>query len=244
MNHPSVTLRYFNARGRAQFLRYYLSVRNIPFDDERVSIGNGGAEWFAIKPDESLTGPFHKLPVLHWGERQIAETLVIAAFLHREVGDAALLSDEENLRHEMLISSLYNDVVLPVGMMIWAPAMYEGMKLEVAVPKSFARITAHLSVLDSLLGEWQWSQKMQRRPILLADCLLWEEIDVLLTIFGSHVALDTLPALEAFHERYRSGTAFEEILKQHPCQFTGMPNEPETIEAIREVLSSAAASDA
>ena len=81
-NIPSVILRYFDCRGRAQHLRYFLRGRNIPFADERVPLSGDFSEWRAIQPDRSRSGYFQKLPVLHWGETLLAETSVIHHFLH------------------------------------------------------------------------------------------------------------------------------------------------------------------
>jgi glutathione S-transferase len=103
-DHPHIKLSYFDVRGRGQFLRYYLRCREIPFEDARVPVTPDFASWQAVREDRTITGPFQKLPLLHWGDRVVAETTVIAAFLHEVSGDAARLSAEENRRHSMLIS--------------------------------------------------------------------------------------------------------------------------------------------
>ena len=64
MQHPPITLRYFDARGRAQFLRHYFKVRKVSFTDERVAINDEFAAWRATRDDRARTGPFQKLPVL------------------------------------------------------------------------------------------------------------------------------------------------------------------------------------
>src|SRR3982750_4009604 len=40
---PPITLRYFDARGRAQPLRYYFAARGIAYTDERVSLAPTGS---------------------------------------------------------------------------------------------------------------------------------------------------------------------------------------------------------
>ena len=111
MQHPPITLRYFDARGRGQFLRDYFKTRKVSFTDERVPIGDEFAAWRAMRDDRTRAGPFQKLPVLHWGDRLIPEMLMIAAFVHEASGDAGSLSDEENLRHGLLTSSLCLDMM-------------------------------------------------------------------------------------------------------------------------------------
>jgi glutathione S-transferase len=239
VDEPKIALRYFEARGRAQFIRYYLRLRNVEFADERIAIDNGFEHWLEIKKDDTLTGPFHKLPVLHWGDEQVAEMQVIADYLHRKLGDEAMLSAQDNLRHAMLRSNLYVDVMMPLGILIWAPVAFVGVDYEALAKQSLQRVKANLSTLDAVLKKWQWTESMQGRPIMLADCLLWEELDVALEIFGEPVGLESLPTLSAFHEKYRHGTAFESLLREKPCQITGNPSEADSIEAIRAAVVAA-----
>ncbi len=108
---PSITMRYFDCRGRAQHLRYFLRQRNIPFTDERVPLSEDFSAWQAIQPDRSRSGYFQKLPVLHWGDVLVAETSVIHHFLHKQLGDEQRLPATENLRHQMLASSCSSDIM-------------------------------------------------------------------------------------------------------------------------------------
>jgi len=50
-SNPPVHLKYFDARGRAQFLRYFLLCREIPFEDDRVPLTADFASWLAIRED-------------------------------------------------------------------------------------------------------------------------------------------------------------------------------------------------
>src|SRR5215207_8047315 len=152
MQHPPITLRYFDARGRAQFLRYYFRARRVSFTDDRVPLAADFAPWRALRDDRSRTGPFHKLPVLHWGDRLIAETLMIAAFVHEVSGDASALSDDDNLRHGMLTSSLCHDVMTPIGTLLWAELMYPGADLGAAAKRTLERLEQHYRALDQSLA--------------------------------------------------------------------------------------------
>ena len=122
----AITLRYFAARGRAQFLRYYLRARGVPFSDERVPLSADFSAWGAMRDDRSRAGPFHKLPVLVFDGRLVAETLPIAAFLHTTLGDEATLTADDRVQHEMLLSSLYTDVTVQVGTLLWAEVLFPG----------------------------------------------------------------------------------------------------------------------
>jgi len=220
--HPPITLRYFDARGRAQPLRYLLAVRGVEFKDELVPLSIGsGAVWPAMKEDRSRVGPFHKLPVLHYGEQTIAETLVIGAFLHRALGDQARLSDDDNLRHAMLISSLYGDLAVPIAMLLWAELTSVGLDYGAYVRQSFARIRAHLGRLEGTLAEWRWAESMRGRPVMLADCLLWEELDVAQHVFGKDARLDRFPTLARFYAESPGRATFDKVLGQHSAPVTG-----------------------
>jgi glutathione S-transferase len=220
--HPPITLRYFDARGRAQAFRYLFAARGIAYTEDLVPLSIGaGAVWPAMKEDRSRVGPFHKLPVLHYGERTIAETLVIGAFLHRALGDQVLLSDDDNLRHAMLVSSLYGDVTTPIAMLLWAELMSPGLDYGAYVRQSLARIRGHLGRVETTLAEWGWGASARSRPVMLADCLLWEELDVAQHVFGEHLRLAELPTLARIYAECAGRSAFKKVLAAHTGPVTG-----------------------
>jgi glutathione S-transferase len=234
---PRITLRYFDARGRAQFVRYYLRARNIVFEDERVPLSADFSTWLAIRDDRAKTGPFHKLPVLYWGDSELAETFVIADFLHRISGDHDRLSTSGNLRHAMLVSSLYVDVMTQIGTLIWADVATPGADLGTVVPRVLERVDRHLGYLDEALAEWRWLEGAKARPLMIGDCLLWEELDVVQVVFGERLALDRHSTLAQFHRDCPGRAVFETVLQEHPCPITGRPNEAQALAAIRRILA-------
>jgi glutathione S-transferase len=229
-------LRYFDARGRAQFIRYYLRARDIAFVDERVPLDPGFAEWVRLKPDRAKTGPFQKLPVLHWGDDLVAETLVIADFLHRACGDAAALSAETNLRHDMLLSSLASELMQPIAMLIWADIIYPGVDVAEMTRRTVERLRSQLSILEMALEEWRWIETSAKRPVLLADCLLFEELDVVRKVFGESAGIESMPLLARHLAEAPGRDVFRACLDAAPCQITGRPNEVAALEVIRAAL--------
>jgi glutathione S-transferase len=236
MQTPTITLRYFDARGRAQFLRYYFRARKIPYTDERVPLSADFAAWNELRDDRSRTGPFRKLPVLHWGERMLAETLMIAAFVHEATGDAGGLNDDDNLRHGMLTSSLMIDVNGPLAILLWSDVHFAGSDLAAVAKRTRDRLKQHFQSIEQSLVEWRWNERARGRRVMLADCLLWEALDVVRTVFGPHLSLDETPALAKFYAEFAGRTACEAVLAEKPCQITARPNEAEAIAKIQQVL--------
>jgi hypothetical protein len=233
--HPPITLRYFDARGRAQFVRYYLRIREFPFTDERVPIADGMAAWRSLRGDRGKTGPFQKLPVLHWGNRLIAETLMIGAFLHEALGDARQLSDDDNLRQGMLTSTLC-DVMAGLAQLIYADIAYPGVDLKATSARSLERLKLHLASIDQALHDWQWLARSKKRPPTLADCMLWEELDAATTVLGPHLGLGEFASLGAFYEEFAGRERCLQLLRENPCPITACPQEGDAIAAIQAAL--------
>lgn len=235
---PRIVLRYFNARGRAQFIRYYFTIRRVPYTDERVPLSVDFSEWQAIRDDTAVTGPFKKLPVLHFEDEMLAETLVISAFLHEQLGDAARLSATDNLRHRMLVSSLYSDVVLPIGMLLWADRMYRGVDVGDVAGQTLGRVRRHLVVLNETLDRWGWLDRSG--PETLADCLLWDQLMTTRQVFGKHAGLGDLEALSRFFGDFPARGECLKMLETQVCPLTGRPGEGEALDAIHAALDRAA----
>lgn len=236
-----IKLRYFDARGRAQFLRAYLRARGIAFDDERVPLDQGFASWAALREDRSVSGPLQRLPVLEHGGELIPETLVIADYLHREFGDAASLSEAGNRRHAVLLSTAYVDLMITMGMLLWADLLFRGVDMTTTVPAILDRYRRTLGVLEQTMTEWRWVESMGNRRVTVADCMLWEEIDKARAAFGPHLRLGEMPALERLHAEHPARASFEALLAERPAQITGRPGEAEAVARIQSALGEAAA---
>ncbi len=236
--YPRIELKYFDVRGRAQFLRYFLLCRDIPFEDTRLPLGADFEAWQAIRPDRTVTGPFQKLPVLHWGDRMVAETTVIGSFLHHASGDASLLSESEELQNQMLISSVYVDLMMPLGILLWSEVTFPGANFGTNSKRVLERIHGHLAALDQTLVEWQWLDRAAARPVTVADCILWDQIDAAHDVFGDKFRLYATPTLERFYLDCPGREVFERLLHAKPCPVTARPGESECIARIREIVAS------
>jgi hypothetical protein len=233
------TLRYFACRGRAQFLRYYFLNRDIDFVDEEVALSADFAAWAPIRGDRTVAGPFHKLPVLHCDGQLVAETPVIARFAHRRFGDEERLSAADNLKHEMLLSSLFGDVMAPIAILLWIDLAYAGVDVAAAAKRTLDRLNAQMHNIERTLVEWQWFAHTSERPIMVADCVLWEEISVLQHVFGPHVPLGSWPELARFHAEFAGRDVCERELARRSRPVTGRPNEAAAIAKLQQVLAPA-----
>lgn len=236
MSLPPITLRYFNCHGRVQHLRYYLLARAIPFTDERIELDEHWSAWLEVKNDSEKTGPFHKLPMLEWGDLSLVESPVIHDWLHQKSGDAALLSQEENLRHAMLTSSCMSEFMMPVGMLLWVEVTHPGASLQGQVEATLPRVKDHLSLLEELLIEWQWWENLSERKIMLADCILWQQLWVIDHIFGEASGIENLPKLDNFFKLCPEHEVFENLITAYPLQLTGRFEEKAVVKRIQKLL--------
>ncbi|MGV3591820.1 MAG: glutathione S-transferase family protein [Gammaproteobacteria bacterium] len=238
---PAITLRYFDCRGRAQYLRYYLRARGIPFTDERVPLSAGFPEWMALKPDRNRSGPFGKLPVLHWGDTLVAETPVIHDWLQRKSGDATRLSEEEQLQHAMLVSSCLGELLTPLGTLLYCDLAYQGTDLATAARNALPRLQSHLQAMDQALTQWQWHGKLLQRGPMLADCMLWDLLHSADLVFGPALQLDRLPSLNLHYAECPGRNEFMALLAEHPdATYTARPDEAGALARIRDAVNMAA----
>ena len=234
---PRIRLTYFDARGRAQYVRYYLLARGVAFEDHRVPLSGTFSEWLAIRPDRTVCDRFHKLPVLRWDEQLIPELTVIQAFLHERLGDRAQLSADDDQRHSVLSSSLYIDVMIPIGMVIWADVAYPGVDMAAMLKRTLERLRGHLAALDRTLDEWRWLETANERQVMLADCFLWEELSVAQQVFGDALKLEETPTLNRVLAESPVRGVADGLLRKHPCQITGRPAEADMLAKLSGMLA-------
>jgi hypothetical protein len=161
---------------------------------------------------------------------------MIAAFVHEVSGDAGALNDDDNLRHGMLTSSLSQDISSPISQLLWADALYPGADLGAVVKRTLDRTQSHIRALEQTLTEWRWIDKARNRRVMLADCLLWEVLNVAHTVFGPSFSVAELPLLTRFYNDFPGRPAGEELLAEKPCPITARPEEAAAIAKIHELL--------
>lgn len=234
MSHPEITFRYFDVRGRGQFIRALLAARDVPFKDDRVILNEDLSSWRARdRNDREISGPFQKVPNLQWGDTRIGEVLVIVDFLHRRLGDAARLGEERSLRHQMLASSAFLDLLTPVINLIWSDIFQPGTDVPKTAAGVKARLGLHLATLEQTLADWRWLDELNERPVMAADAVLWEALDVIRETFQGDVGFDQHPNLVSFYAQCPGQETFRRLLEERPATITARPGEPAALAAIR-----------
>lgn len=233
---PDVTLHYFDVRGRGQFIRALLDHRDVPFDDDRIVLGADRSAWLELRPNRAVTGPMQKLPTLQWGEHLLGEALLILDFLHHRLGDADSLTERDNLRHAMLRSSAFLDVITPCINLVWCDIFHPGVDLAGTVAMVRHRLSLHLATLDETLRDWRWNDAMVGRPVMAADAVLWEALDMVRLAFDGQLDLDAHEVLATFYRDCPGRDGFEALLQARPVTLTARPGEAEQLARIHASL--------
>src|SRR5688500_2001742 len=212
----SVVLRYFPALGRAQPLRHALADADVPFEDVRVPV----AQWPQLRTDAVAAGPFRGLPTLQWGDATIAETLPIATFLGRRLGQYEGRDDVAIAGLEAISSHCYLEVQLRIGDLLWADHSYPGIDLGRAAPRLVGRLFDKLDRLDVRIPERGWIGG--ERPVV-ADFFAAEAIETTRYILGG-AREDALrarwPRLAGHAERIRERPAIAREWERRPATFS------------------------
>jgi hypothetical protein len=76
-------LHYWNVRGRAQAFRYMLediayTHKNVDYKEDFERVDTFMNTWAQVKLNQTVSGPFRCLPVLHWNDtHSFGQTLAI-----------------------------------------------------------------------------------------------------------------------------------------------------------------------
>jgi glutathione S-transferase len=140
------------------------------------------------------------------------------------------------MRHGMLTSSVYHDVMTPLGQLLWAEVMFSGADLGALAKRTLERLQQHCQALEQTLVDCRWLERARNRRVMLADCLLWEELDVARHVFGAHWSLAATPSLAKFYEEFAGRASCESLLREQPCPVTARPEEASVIARIQQLL--------
>jgi len=90
-NRIKLRLHYLDCRGRAQAFRYMLediayTHKNVDYKEDFEKVETCMTTWPQIKPDQTISGPFRCLPVLHWNDTHtFGQTLTIGLIYKKKL---------------------------------------------------------------------------------------------------------------------------------------------------------------
>jgi hypothetical protein len=128
--------------------------------------------------------------------------------------------------------------MMAIAMLLWSEVAYSGADFGASSKRVLERIHGHLAVLDRTLVEWQWLERAVARPVMVADCILWDQINCAQHVFGGELGLDATPTLARFYRDCPGREAFERLIHAKPCPVTGRPGEADCVARIRELVAS------
>merc|ERR1711860_123689 len=143
---PSYTLKYFNARGRAEVTRMLFAQAGVAYEDIRYELPFGNPEeWQKVKP----TIRFEKLPVLEIDGEPMTQSLAIAYYLAREFGLAGSNALEEGRSYEAFFSA--QDLMEAA----WKTKMEKDEARQEEMKKNYMEkeMPRLLTALETLLGD-------------------------------------------------------------------------------------------
>jgi len=228
---PSIILRYFDCRGRAQPLRYYLEHLGVKFIDERVPFTDGWNTWAVMKGNPELSGPFGKLPVLVWDGHLLVETNLISSFLQQELDPSpkAMLINQAQ-------SALSDDLA----------RLYELLNLDLMAPGADIRLVSQRveSDLTDSLRCYEVAAGGLENPFLhssghsIAAFWLHEVVQMARSLFGNRA--DVLISGLSYLSEIMANLALLPALKytNHavPTFWTARPDEPESLALMQQIL--------
>ena len=220
----SVSLRYFDITGRAQPLRDLLHDASVDFEDIRESRASGiDGSWAQKSSDPQMGGPFGTLPVLQWGDVQVAQTEAIAWFLGQHLGYGGS-NIETSARVMALCSAAHQDLVQPLGMLLWQPVMYPNIDLKMPAGLMLDRILKVLKALEKQIGDDSYF--LGKEPTT-GDFFVYEAVWAVADVFGSSILADH-ERLKTWMNRIESRPRLQNSLANRPEFFTSCPIESET----------------
>ncbi|CAB3398820.1 unnamed protein product [Caenorhabditis bovis] len=194
----SLTLTYFDVRGRGEYIRLLLIDQRIEFNDDRVKIERD--KW----PQLKATLAFGQLPRLRHGNKEYFQTGAIMRHLGRVYGLSGSNEDEATFI-DMFFEGVKDVRAIYLRFIYYDDPTREEMIKNV--------LPAELEKLEKLLGtRANGDHFVGGERISYADYILFEELDVYLTL-DAHL-LDAFPKLNAFHARFSQRPNLKDYLEK------------------------------
>nr|WEU54067.1 glutathione s-transferase sigma-2 [Protohermes costalis] len=199
---PSYKLIYFNARGRAEHIRFLFAYTGIDYEDERIS----PEKWAELKPKT----PFGKLPVLEIDGQPMAQSYAIARYLARLHGLAGI-DEWEGLQCDSLVDALED-----LKRVLWQYRSEKDLikKEEMKVKLMRETIPFYLAKFEKVLADNPSGYSVGEN-LTWTDFVFAVSLETFELIFGKN-SLDVYPSLKALKYKIYSIPEISEWVAKRP----------------------------
>ncbi|PIC25231.1 hypothetical protein B9Z55_018244 [Caenorhabditis nigoni] len=204
---PTYKLTYFNARGYAEPARLLFHLAGVPFEDFRMTHGDG--TWEKIKDST----PFGQVPVLSVDGTEIPQSMAIIRYLANQFGYAGK-TPEEKAWVDAIVDQ-YKDFMSAFMQFVLAQhngkptEEVERLKTEVYAPAK----ETYIKILNGLLEK-------SKSGFLVGESLTFADLVVAENLFGleknEHFVAAEHPKLLALKENVYGIPAIKEYIKSRP----------------------------
>ncbi|KDR10710.1 glutathione S-transferase-like [Zootermopsis nevadensis] len=199
---PSYKLIYFNARGKAEHIRFIFAYAGVNYEDERIS----QEKW----PELKRKMPFGMLPVLEIDGKPVGQSNAIARYLAKQCGLAG--RDEwESLQCDMLVDTL-TDLKQELFQYRMEPDQFKKEERKIVLMKE--KIPFYLNKFEKVVTE--------NRGYSVGGALTWTDFVFAVSlenfelIFGKE-SLDRYPSLRALKEKVFNLPSIQGWLQKRPA---------------------------
>ncbi|UJR08593.1 hypothetical protein I4U23_012852 [Adineta vaga] len=245
-NNIKLQLHYWDVRGRVQACRYILediayANKNVDYKEDFELIESMMTTWAEHKADQTISGPFRTLPVLHWNDKQVfGQTLTIAHLLARKfnlygkitssINDPILLEAYLN----GVVSCAYTDVIVNACKAIWESVDIEN-KESVAYYQIMG-VRDNIASLNTLLKQSSTTFFYDQTEPTIADYFAFEAYLTARDIHSVFLPTDC-EALVKLEQTMKQRPALAEYFKNNRLfkRFTAASHEEEYLEKISKI---------
>ena len=240
--------------------RLHTQIPNVDYQEESEYLEKAAESWLQHKSDETISGPFHNLPVLCWNDKDIfGQTLTIGLLsilflrLIPSLFSAQLLAKtfnlygkvtssitNENFLHAYLdgvVSCAYTDIIFNVLTCIWSMADF--VDESNPMNRMARKIPTDLKALNSLLTKSSTVFYYDQSEPTIADYFVFEAFtaarDYCLKLLPDK---DNRQALEKLEETMKQRPAIANYLARDLLykRFSGSPSEGDYITKLAETF--------
>jgi len=203
---PGDKLTYFNARGRAEIIRYIYAQAGVDYEDIRLE----KEQWAAIKATSGA--PFGQLPMLETDGIKLAQSNTIARYLARKYKLAGK-TDLDQAKVDMFVDCFEDSTKPMMGIFFETD---EAKKTELKKKFKDETLPGHLTLLENLL-----KQNHGGDGFLVGTELTWADLSFINFIGWTVMAagedpLTKFPKLKALQTRVESSPKIKAWIEKRP----------------------------